>query len=92
MGPQSRGQYDIQITEAARLELLELPDDVRPLIWDVIDSLAVEPRPIGVEELQGVPGRYRLVISTPMTRRWNLLYKVDNPRNRIVLVYRVRRP
>lgn len=65
----------------ARRELLALPADVRQLLSDTIDDLALVPRPRGAKKLTGRNG-YRV-------RRgaYRVLYTVDDML-RLVRIYR----
>jgi hypothetical protein len=88
--PAGQRRYQINITQTARLELRQLPVEAEPLVWATIDSLEIEPHPPQAEELPTLPGRYRIVVVTPPRLNWHILYSVENPRNRIVTIYRVR--
>jgi len=85
-----QSRYDIEISETARQDLQQLPEEARPLVWDIIDSLEAQPYPAQAEALSDLPGRYRIVVVTPSRRNWHILYRVVNPRNHIVKIYRVR--
>lgn len=55
-------RYAILILKTAKRELAELPAKLRVRIAAAIDGLADEPRPHGVEPIQGSAGHFRIRI------------------------------
>lgn len=62
--------YTVEITPSARKQLLTLPKEVTDQLRATIDSLALEPRPMGVKKLKGRDG-YRV-----RTGNYRIMYSI----------------
>jgi mRNA interferase RelE/StbE len=77
-----RERYHIEVTPAARRDILKLPAGVQQKIVSAIDSLAGEPRPAGVVKLSGPEDLYRI-----REGAYRIIYQIQD---RVLLVVVVR--
>jgi mRNA interferase RelE/StbE len=63
--------YRLVLHREALNEIHALPKKIRLAVCDVIDGLALEPRPAGASQLKGRKGAYRLRIGD-----YRLLYEI----------------
>lgn len=75
--------YQIEFTSSAAKAFGKLTDDVRQRVADVIDALADDPRPRGVEKLRGSESTYRVRVGD-----YRILYEIAD-RALIVTVIKV---
>lgn len=75
--------YEVQILKAARPEIAALPGKSRARIGTAIDNLAEDPRPNGVEPIQGLAGHWRVRVGD-----YRVLYAIEEV-VRVVTVTRV---
>ena len=52
--------YRIEFTSSATRDFSKLAEDIRQRLLPKIDALADDPRPMGVQKLQGGENRYRI--------------------------------
>lgn len=78
--------YRIEVAPPAHQELRALPGYVRAQAIDLIDELAIEPRPRRAKELRGKPSVWRIWLA----RRWRIAYHIDDE-SRVVRLLRIRR-
>ncbi len=78
------GKFAILILKAAKREIADLPGKVRVRVGAAIDGLAEDPRPNGVEPIQGLAGYYRVRVGD-----YRVLYSVADA-VLVVTVTRVR--
>lgn len=74
--------YRVELESRARKELLDLSREVQERISDIIDSLAVNPRPPGAKKLTGQEG-YRV-----RKGDYRILFTVDDKAT-LVRIYRI---
>lgn len=75
--------FSVVLKPAAVRDLRKLPTDVRPRVASRIDALAGDPRPAGVEALQGEPDLYRIRVGD-----YRVIYQIEN-KALVVLVVRI---
>ena len=73
--------YAVILKPAALRDLRKLPEDARRRIAVTIDSLAGEPRPTGVEKLQGEAELYRVRVGD-----YRIVYQVESKAPVVVVV------
>ncbi len=78
--------YRIELHREALFELKALPAHIRAQAIELIDLLAVTPRPPRAKELRDKPGIYRIWLA----RRWRIAYEIDDEQQ-TVIVRRIRR-
>jgi addiction module RelE/StbE family toxin len=66
--------YQIEVTTPAKAELQKLTGYVRAQAYQMIDTLASNPRPHKAKELRGKPGFYRIWLAG----RWCIVYTIDD--------------
>jgi mRNA interferase RelE/StbE len=77
-------QYEIQFKSSAAKEFRKLAPEIKTRIRESIDTLKMEPRPIGVKKLAGETDLYRIRVGD-----YRVIYEIDDT-EQIVLVTRVR--
>jgi mRNA interferase RelE/StbE len=65
--------YSIQIKPSALSKLKKLPSQIKRRISEKIDSLAVDPRPPGVEKLEGADDLYRVRVGN-----YRIIYQIQD--------------
>ena len=75
--------YAVVLKPAALRDLRKLPEDIRRRVAVRIDALAGDPRPAGVERLQGEAELYRVRVGD-----YRIVYQVES-KALVVLVVRV---
>jgi mRNA interferase RelE/StbE len=75
--------YRVELRPAALRDLRKLEPSIRGRIGVAIDQLARNPRPVGVEKLQGQDSRYRIRVG-----EYRVLYEIED-RVLLVLVIRI---
>jgi mRNA interferase RelE/StbE len=75
---------EIVVAPAAKRELRKLECGVQKLVIGVIETLSTDPRPQGVEKLQGHPKFYRIAAG----KNHRIIYHIL--RNRLVVILLVR--
>ncbi len=75
--------YQIIVENKAVKEIDALPNDILPLVVDIIEALKRAPRPSGVKKLVGRDG-WRVKVRT-----YRVLYTIDD-RQKTVTIYRVK--
>ena len=65
--------YDVFLKPAALRDLRKLPEDIRRRVAVRIDALAGDPRPAGIERLQGEADLYRVRL-----RDYRIVYQVES--------------
>jgi len=75
--------YAVFLKPAALRELRKLPEDIRRRVAARIDALAGDPRPAGIERLQGEADFYRVRVGD-----YRIVYQVES-KALVVLVVRV---
>ncbi len=75
--------YEIQFTPAAERNLRKLPRHIIPIVERKIDGLATNPRPKGVEKMQGEGNLYRI-----RSGDYRILYTIED-RKLIVVVVKI---
>jgi len=75
--------YAVFLKPAALRDLRKLPEDIRRRVAVRIDALAGDPRPAGIERLQGEADLYRVRL-----RDYRIVYQVES-KALVVLVVRV---
>lgn len=79
--------YRIEIAAAAERQILKLEASVRRRIFKKLDSLAINPRPAGVEKLTAVDayrvrvGDYRIIYDIDDATTTVVVHKVGNRRD-----------
>jgi mRNA interferase RelE/StbE len=78
--------FAIRITPAAERAIAKLPRSVQAAVFDRLEVLAVDPRPVGCEKVEGlaryevyrlkVAGSYRLLYQVRDEVAWILVVKV----------------
>jgi mRNA interferase RelE/StbE len=76
--------YRVQHTTGARRDLHNLAREILPRIVARIQSLADNPRPLGVERIQGMQGGHRVRVGD-----YRILYHIDDAQ-RVVTIARIR--
>jgi len=71
-------RYRIDVTDAARAEVIHLPGHVRQRARRLIAALADEPRPDNSKELRGHRGLFRIRLE-----KWRVVYRVDDNDHRV---------
>ena len=64
--------YRLSYTDEARRALRKLPGRYRQRARRIIEELAHEPAPPAVEEIRGLPNRYRIPLNG-----WRIIYRVE---------------
>jgi mRNA-degrading endonuclease RelE of RelBE toxin-antitoxin system len=64
--------YVIQIAPPARRQIIELETKHQKIVIKVIEALMVNPRPPGVNRVEGMTGLYCQVIEA-----YRIIYKID---------------
>jgi mRNA-degrading endonuclease RelE of RelBE toxin-antitoxin system len=77
--------YQIKTAPEVQKELKALPGYVRAQAYQMIDTLASNPRPHKAKELRRKPGFYRIWLAG----RWRIVYSI-NDETQIVRIIRVR--
>jgi mRNA interferase RelE/StbE len=77
-GPET--PFEILFERRAEREYGRLSGEILRRVSDAIDSLATEPRPHGATKLAG-RSDYRIRVGD-----WRVVYEIDDPRQRIVVV------
>ena len=75
--------YRIEFTSSATHDFSKLTDDVQQRLMPKIDALAHEPRPMGVQKLQGRVNRYRILVGD-----YRVVYEIQD-RILVVLIVRI---
>jgi len=75
--------YRIEFTSAAARDISKLTEDVQQRLIAKIDALAHEPRPIGVQKLQGRTNRYRIRVGD-----YRIIYEIQD-QILVVLIVRI---
>ena len=75
--------YRVELRPAALRDLRKLEPAIRGRVGVAIDQLAQNPRPVGVEKLQGQENRYRVRVG-----EYRVLYEIED-RVLLVLVIRI---
>lgn len=75
--------YEIILKPPAQKDLDRLPDREVLRIFQRIETLSTNPRPIGVQKLTGAEG-YRI-----RSGRYRMLYEIDDDK-RVVSIYRIK--
>lgn len=73
--------YHIQIAPAAHRQILALPPKTQKIIFRLVESLAVNPRPPVAKKIEGMTGLYSSHIE-----RSRLIYKIDDQEILLLLV------
>lgn len=73
--------YHLRIAPAAHKQILALSSKHQKLILKVIESLAINPRPVGVKKIDGMTGLY-----TEEVNHLRLIYKVEEQEVLLLLV------
>lgn len=75
--------YHVKIAPAARRQLLALPSKQQKAVLKLIEALAINPRPPGVNKIDGLTGLYREELESEHVR---LIYKVEEQEVLLLLV------
>ena len=75
--------YRIEFTSSGMRDFSKLTDDVQQRLMPKIDALAHEPRPMGVQKLQGRVNRYRIRVGD-----YGVVYEIQD-RILVVLIVRI---
>ena len=75
--------YRIEFTSAAARDISKLTEDVQQRLMAKIDALAHEPRPFGVQKLQGRENRYRIRVGD-----YRIIYEIQD-QILVVLIVRI---
>lgn len=73
--------YYVKIAPAAQRQIRALPAKHQKMIIQYIEALAINPRPPGVEKIEGMTGLYSEVIN-----HMRLIYKVEEQELLLLLV------
>jgi mRNA interferase RelE/StbE len=68
-------QYRIEFTNPATKQLGKLPRETQGRLIPAINDLAAEPRPHGVEKLEGYEDQYRIRVG-----KYRVVYKIEDDR------------
>ena len=75
--------YRIEFTSSGTHDFSKLTDDVQQRLMPKIDALAHEPRPMGIQKLQGRVNRYRILVGD-----YRVVYEIQD-RILVVLIVRI---
>ena len=70
--------YRIEFTSSAERDFAKLTEDIRQRLLPKVDALAHDPRPIGVQKLQGRENRYRIRVGD-----YRIIYEI---RDKILVI------
>lgn len=65
--------YEVEITPAAQRTIKKLPKNIQRKIIEIIELLALEPRPVGVVKLSAKENLYRV-----RTGDYRVIYKIQD--------------
>jgi mRNA interferase RelE/StbE len=75
--------YQVSLTPSAVRQLKKLPPTIQPLIWQALESLALDPRPDGVVKMKGEESTYRVRLGD-----YRIVYEIQD-RELCILVIKV---
>ena len=75
--------YRTEFTSSATRDFSKLTEDIRQRLMPKIDALAHDPRPMGVQKLQGRENRYRIRVGD-----YRIVYEIQDE-ILVVLIVRV---
>jgi mRNA interferase RelE/StbE len=65
--------YQVNLTPSATRQLKKSPKAIQPLIWQILEALAEEPRPSGVVKMAGEASTYRVRLGD-----YRIVYEVQD--------------
>ena len=77
-------RYSVELKASARKELERLPTQLIERIFPKLESLAVEPRPVGCKKLKGGQGEWRIRVG-----EYRVVYTIDDEQM-LISVTRIR--
>ena len=73
--------YQVSLTSSANRQLKKLPKSIQPLIWNVLESLAEDPRPNGVVKMAGEDSAYRVRLGD-----YRIVYEVEDLKLTVLVI------
>lgn len=74
-------QYTVTITRNAQKQLDKVPKNMKGRLQADIDSLARDPRPYGVEKMQGFDNQYRI-----RNGDWRIIYQIYDKSLEVIVI------